>query len=152
MKPGVFKKEILILVLCFFALSSTWAQTVLVHSPGTDGNDEILTLQSQSAESGIMNVLFDRGFIIFSDASDADEVKLRSQASKVGCEYILSWTLAEGGITGQLISLNGTSSSPSAVGESELEGLYSDTGELYVALGNRLCESLVGEVQSTTTF
>jgi hypothetical protein len=147
MKPGFFKREILILTLSLFMLSSSWAQTVLVHSPGTDGEDENLTLQSQSAESGIMDVLFDRGFIIFSDSSDADEEGQRSMAAKVGCEYVLSWELSEGGVTGRLINLKGASSAPSAVGEGELDGLYSDAGELYAALGGRLCESLVGEVQ-----
>ncbi len=147
MKPGLLKRELLLLVLSLILLSSSWAQTVLVHSPGTDGEDEIMTLQSQSAESGIMNVLFDRGFIIFSDTSDADEQGQLTMAGRVGCEYVLSWNLTGGGLTGRMISLNGDSSSPSVVGESELDGLYTDAGELYTALGGRLCESLVGEVQ-----
>lgn len=121
------------------------AQTILVHSSGEKDleNDE-LRVYIQSVEAGIMDVLFNQGFIVFSDLSEMDMEEARKMAAKVGSDMLISWSLEPGGIKGTLLKLSQDKPlSLALVGENDLEGLYNDPSEMYSALGSRLCESLV---------
>jgi hypothetical protein len=123
------------------------AQTVLVHSASmSDKDDETIRIYSQSAEAGIMDVLFNRGCIAFSDMSEADESGTLSLALKTGADYVISWSLVEEGLRGSLVKADKSESLNAVfVDETDLEDLYKDPSELYAALGSKLCESLVGE-------
>lgn len=147
MKYSSFKTALFLCLFTAVAPSFINAQTVLVHtSVPSEQNSVNLKLYSQSAEAGIMDVLFSRGCIAFSDMSASNDSAVRDLALKTGSDYILKWSLIELGLKGQLLStLKDNHSEMILVGETELDGMFTDPSELYSALGSRLCESLVGD-------
>jgi hypothetical protein len=110
----------------------------------SDSSDESLKLYSQSAEAGIMDVLFDLGCISFSVMTDTDESGVQNLAIKSGADYIISWKLVDSGLKGSLIKTQKKESlEVAAVEESELKETFKDSSALYSALGSKLCETLV---------
>jgi len=140
----------LFFLLCLTAVSATGvlsAQTVLVHGAPGPEPDENWKLFNQSAEAAIMDVLFDKGCIAFSDMSEADESGIRKMAVKTGSDYILSWNMTDTEMTGSLVALPGGKPVGTAtVVKGDLKGVYKTPADLYAALGSTLCKSLVGDI------
>jgi len=147
-------KKIFLKLFFLLCLTAVWAtgllnaQTVLVHGePGSAEPDENRKLFNQSAEAGIMDVLFEKGFIVFSDLSETDESGIRNLAVKTGSDYIISWNLIDSGLKGSLVALSGNRSLGTAtVVENDLKDVYRTPSDLYAAMGSTLCTSLVGDI------
>jgi len=136
--------------ICLAALSANSvlsAQTVLVHrAMKVEDPDENYKLYNQSAEAGIMDVLFDFGCIAFSETSQTDDAGVLNLAVKTGSEYILSWDLIDTGLEGRLVDASRNELIETvSVERSSLEAKYKDPSDLYTALGRSLCRSLVGD-------
>ncbi|MDA3956429.1 hypothetical protein [Oceanispirochaeta sp.] len=147
MKTRSLEKYIILCLMFSLSLTALGAQTVLVHSDSLEEQgDENIRIYKQSAEAGILDVLFDRGCITFSDMSEVDESGILNLAKKTGADYIISWSIVDSGLRGNLVqTIKSESIEHVLVEETELEGRYNDPSELYSALGSRLCESLVGK-------
>lgn len=148
MKTGSFKKTVLISLFSLLLLAPLSARTVLVHSPSLGENPlEELKQSTQSAEAGIMDVLFNRGCIVFSDSTDMDLEEIGTLSQKTNSDFVLDWKLEDSGLKGRLIKISDmTIIQESRIALSEYEELYSSSDELYGVLGTRLCEMLVGEL------
>ncbi len=147
MKNGFLNKIICISMLFLTGLLPLSAQTILVHSPalGEETAEEV-KMASQSAEAGIMDVLFNKGMIVFSDMSDQNSAGIKNISDKTDCEYIVDWKLSGSGLSGRLISSDDMSVlQESRISESDYDTRYKNREELYTILGTRLCEMLVGE-------
>ncbi|MBF9015709.1 MULTISPECIES: hypothetical protein [unclassified Oceanispirochaeta] len=148
MKTSSFKKTVLICIFSALILVPVSARTVLVHSPSPGENSEEEVKQSsQSAEAGIMDVLFNRGCIVFSDNTDMDLEGIKKMSVKTDSDFAIDWKLDESGLKGRLIKISDmTILEESQISVSDYENLYQNHEELYTVLGTRLCEMLVGEL------
>lgn len=148
MKKSYFKKTVLICIFSALILVPASARTVLVHSPSLGENpEEMLQLSIQSAEAGIMDVLFNKGCIVFSDSTEMDMEDIKSMSEKTDSDFALDWMYNESALKGRLIKISDmTILGESEISISEYETLYRNQGELYTILGTRLCEMLVGEL------
>ncbi|MDC7232719.1 MAG: hypothetical protein PQJ58_05770 [Spirochaetales bacterium] len=147
MKIGFLKKAVLISLFSLSLLMPAAARTVLVHSPhlGEEPPQE-LKLSSQSAEAGIMDVLFNRGCIVFSDSTELDLKGLQMMSQKTDSDYAIDWVIEDYGLKGRLISTEDmTVLNESRISRSDFNTRYASIEELYTVLGTRLCEMLVGE-------
>ncbi len=147
MEIRFLKKIICISILFLAGLLPLAAQTVLVHSPALgDEPEQEIKLAMQSAEAGVIDALFNRGIIVFSDMSDTDRSGLQRIAGKIDCEYIVDWKLSTSGLTGRLISsVDMSVLQESRISEADYENRYKNQEELYTILGTRLCEMLIGD-------
>jgi hypothetical protein len=148
MKKSSFKITVLICIFSALILVPVSARTVLVHSPSLGDNPEKeLQQSSQAAEAGIMDVLFNRGCIVFSDNTEMDLEDMKSMSEKTDSDFAIDWMFNESGLTGRLIQVSDmTILEESEISISEYENLYRNHEELYTMLGTRLCEMLVGEL------
>jgi len=87
------------------SLSDAAALTVIVNTVASEQTepDDNTGLYEQAVETGIMNVLFDRGHIVFSQTSAAGDEHLLGIARKTGADFIISWNLEDQGLSGRLI-------------------------------------------------
>lgn len=148
MKTSSFKKTVLICLFSILILVPASARTVLVHSPALGENPpEELKKSNQSAEAGIMDVLFNRGCIVFSDNTEMNLEEIKKISDKTDSDFAIDWKIEKEGLKGRLINTaDMTIVKESQISVSEYENLYTGHEELYTILGTRLCEMLVGEL------
>jgi len=147
-KTGSLRILFLFLLAALPAGTAVFAQTVLVHRASVQNEpDENSKLYSQSAEAGIMDVLFDKGCIAFSEMSELDEPGIIRLAVRTGSDYILNWSLSGSLLRGSLTAASGDAPQTisAEVDRSDLKGEYKTPADLYAALGSALCTSLVGD-------
>lgn len=148
MKISSLKKTVLICIFSALILVPVSARTVLVHSPSLEENlEEEIKQSSHSAEAGIMEVLFNRGCIVFSDNTEMDLDEIISLSKKTDSDFVVDWMINDSGLKGRLIKVSDmTILEESEISSSEYSNLYRNHEELYTILGTRLCEMLVGEL------
>lgn len=148
MKKSSFKKTVMICVFSALILVPVSARTIFVHSPSLGDNpEEDLQQSSQSAEAGIMDVLFNNGCIVFSDNTEMNLEEIKSMSEKIGSDFVIDWMFDESSLKGRLIETSDmTILEESEISISEYDNLYRNHEELYTMLGTRLCEMLVGEL------
>jgi len=95
-------------------------------------------------DSGIMDYLFDRGFIIFSQSTEEPVEKLISVGKETGADIIINWSMDQSGLWGTLIDCRTGEQTPERIVPLEdFEDTYGNQHEMYAAMGVRLGEELL---------
>ncbi len=141
------------MVVCMLLLflAAPGARTILVHSPspGQEGNEE-LKRRILYTESGVLDIFFEKGWILFSDQSgmsgpqEAKEVFLKERARNAGADYILDWQMEEEQLHGFLVDAEGKRESFSKViNKGDFKGSWKTEDELYEGMGGLMALSLL---------
>ena len=136
------KAVVAIVLFCIIPLS---AQTAIVNAlPHTIDAEEGSTDYTGDVDSGIMECLFDRGFIIFSQSTDDSDEVLLAMGRKTGADIVLSWSMTDTGLSASLLNCrSGEVTSSLSVSLKEFDYKYSDKHEMYLEMGVTLCEQLI---------
>lgn len=120
------------------------AQTAIVNARPVAGEQPIVLEYAADVDSGIIECLFDKGYIVFNQSSEDSPAALIRAGRETGADIVISWRMDEGGLSGTLIDCRSGEESPRRkVGERDFAGSYKNRHDMYTAMGVRLCEDLI---------
>ena len=147
MSGFILEKKMMLLLMGAVCLSASLAgQTVIVNTVpavtvGGQGAE-----YSEDVDSGIMDVLFDRGFIIFSQSTDDSRELLLSTARNTGADMVLTWKMEGEAVSGMLLDCKtGDVLRSVNLSVEDVDNPVENLHRTYVSLGEKLCDHLVPE-------
>ncbi len=142
----VWKKLLPLFTGLVFMTANLAGQTVIVNTVPAASAGEQEPDSSEAVDSGIMEVLFDRGYIIFSQSTDDSRETLLSTARNTGADIVLSWKMQDEAVSGMLLDCNtGDVVRSVDLSVEDLENPVENLHRKYVALGEKLCDHLIPE-------
>ena len=140
--PGkIFPAGILAALLLMTNLT---AQTAIVNAQPMSDTVEVAADYTKDIETGLMERLFDLGYIIFSqNSADSDSI-LMDLGKETGADIVINWSQNSRGLAGSLIDCRtGQITKTVSIDLQAFEDRYKDDHELYSAMGYRLCEEMI---------
>ncbi len=149
MRGTTIPRGIGVFILLLTVVPSLLGQVILVHSPLVPKEEEetkgLVYQRVQYGEAGIFDALFSRGYIVFSDPSNEDLRNTSVRGREAGADYVLRWSLKEGGARAELLRLRDERIFETVeVTEGDFRS-QKNTETLYLAMGSALAAALLDQ-------
>jgi hypothetical protein len=147
MRINLTGRVLLLMTLASIMLTGNAAsQTAIVNARPIADAGKLSLEYAGDVDSGLMEYLFDHGYIIFSQSTADPVEKLISVGKETGADIIITWSMDAAGLSGALINCRSGSQSPSrGVSLDDFENVYGNRHDMYEAMGARLCETLISD-------
>ena len=152
------RKIIFCLLLMTTGILTVWPDSLMVSTriqASWDNVEPDERMRVTGIESGVMETLFDNGFVFFSMYNPPDEKGqhqplelLQSISAKSGADYLLELLSDESGVTWRLHSLGGQATVKEAYADISLVAKSIDHGRRWFALGQILGQQLADSILS----
>ncbi len=139
-----WKRKLPLLLAGLLLVADLAGQTVMVNTWPLLSSENEGAAYLNDVDSGIMDLLFEKGYIIFSQSSDDSEELLLASGRDTGADFVLSWKMEDRAVSGMLLDCRtGDIAHSGTISMDDLGNPVEDLHRMYAALGEELCEHLV---------
>ncbi len=121
------------------------AQTAIVNAQPLSPAAEAAADYTKDVETGLLEYLFDLGYIIFNQSTADSAPVLVELGKETGADIVIDWSQNSEGLDGSLIDCRtGQTIRAVTIDQKVFEDIYKNNDhEMYSAMGYRLCEEMI---------